>query len=305
MQIVSIPPSHQRLLEAFLARRSANTRRSYEGGLKAYAAWLGTSPVLAASSLIQAGQVNASASVLSFLEHLANAGRSSGTLASRLNALRALVQVARIAGLCSWSLEVPCPLASAYRDTRGPGRDRVMALIHAAGQQKDATRAARDVAILRLLYDLGLRCVEVSRLRAEDFQGRRLMVRAKGAMDFAPVTLPEGTAQALQAWMTWRGRHSGPLFHRLDRAATGEVLDLGTRGIWHLVSSLARKQGFEAWPHGLRHSAITDALDAGFDLRSVFRFGRWKGRSLNIVAIYDDNRQDLGAAVSDRLARSC
>lgn len=301
LSLQSIPPAHQRLLEAFLARRSAHTRRAYEAGLRAYAAWLGTTPQFAASHLLRCGQVGAAAEVLSWVEQMAREGKGGATIAARINALKALVAVARLSGLCDWGLDVPSPSGLSYRDTRGPGRARVLELIQAAGQQDPPERAARDVAMLRLLYDLGLRCSEVVRLRVEDVAGRRLMVQAKGSLDKDPVTLPQGTAAALEAWLTWRGRHPGPLFHRLDRAGLEEVPALTARGIHFVVSRLGRGLGFKAWPHGLRHSAVTDALDAGFDLRSVFRFGRWRG-NLSIITRYDDNRQDLGAAVADRLA---
>lgn len=303
LSLNSIPPAHQRLLEAFLARRSANTRRVYESGLKAYAAWLGTSPLFAASWLVRAGRLDASASVLSYLEHLAGKGMSSATIGARLTALRALFRVARIAGVCDYALEeVEAPPSTRYRDTAGPGKERIQDLLRAASQQAPRAMGVRNVAILRLLYDLALRCSEVAELRRNDFDGRRVYVRAKGSLDREAIVLPEGTAGAIKAWLAWRGDHQGPLFHRLDRAILdADPKSLTGRAIRGMVADLSKGLGFHAWPHGLRHSAITGALDAGFDLQTVHSFGRWRG-DLSIILHYDDNRKGRGASVAAALS---
>jgi integrase/recombinase XerC len=49
-------------------------------------------------------------------------------------------------------------------------------------------------------------------------------------------------------------------------------------------------------PHGLRHAAITAALDAGLDVRRVAKFSRH--RDLRTLTVYDDNRQDLAGVVA-------
>lgn len=298
----TIQPSYQRLLDAYYSRRSENTRRVYEAGLRAYALWLGTSPVQAAAYLVQSGRQEASTSTLEFLDALAAKGLSSSTISARLTALKALLQVARISGLCDYSLEVDPPPSTHWRETRGPGRENVQALIRAAACQSPKEKAVRDVAILRLLYDLALRCGEVASLRRQDFDGRRIWVKGKGSLDREALTLPEGTAMSISSWLMWRGDHAGPLFQRMDRALVSELPGLSPRAIRAMVSDLSAGLGFHAWPHGLRHSAITDALDAGFDLRTVHRFGRWRG-GLDIVISYDDNRRELGASVAAALSR--
>ena len=58
--------------------------------------------------------------------------------------------------------------------------------------------------------------------------------------------------------------------------------------------------GVRARPHGLRHAAITEALElTGGDVRRVQRFSRH--RSLQTLLRYDDNRQDLAGGVARRL----
>ena len=73
--------------------------------------------------------------------------------------------------------------AQNYRDTRGPGLDADKALLVVAGAQPGA-KGLRDVALLRLLHDLGFRSGEAVRLDVSDFDlaGDRLMVLGKARL---------------------------------------------------------------------------------------------------------------------------
>lgn len=67
--------------------------------------------------------------------------------------------------------------------------------------------------------------------------------------------------------------------------------------------SLGRRAGLpDVRPHGLRHAAITAALDSGHDIRTVARYSRH--RNIQTLTIYDDNRQDLAGAVAAVVASS-
>jgi len=68
-----------------------------------------------------------------------------------------------------------------------------------------------------------------------------------------------------------------------------------------MVRDLGRKIGLKVWPHGLRHAAITEALDlTGGNVRAVQRFSRH--RDVRILERYDDNRRDLGGEVAKQVA---
>jgi len=109
------------------------------------------------------------------------------------------------------------------------------------------------------------------------------------------LTLPEATVGALRAWLEFRGTEPGSLFVNFDRAGKGERLT-GT-AIYRLVRELGHKSGITARPHGLRHAAITEALDlTRGDVRSVQRYSRH--RNLQTLLVYDDNRQDLAGEVA-------
>jgi integrase/recombinase XerC len=85
----------------------------------------------------------------------------------RLAALRSLVKLANTLGLVSWTLAVENVKAQAYRDTRGPGLEAYKA-VRAVAQAQPGTKGLGDVALLRLLRDLGLRRGEAVRLDVSD-----------------------------------------------------------------------------------------------------------------------------------------
>ena len=126
-----------------------------------------------------------------------------------------------------------------------------------------------------------------------------MAVLGKGRSQRETLTLPPATRQALAAWVQVRGPEPGPLFTALDRGHRGRRLS-GT-GLYLMIRQLGEGAGLRARPHGLRHAAITAALDlTGGDVRKVQRFSRHK--NLQTVLRYDDNRQDLGGDVAKRLA---
>jgi integrase/recombinase XerC len=112
--------------------------------------------------------------------------------------------------------------------------------------------------------------------------------------------LPEPTRRALADWLAIRGEEPGPLFTNVDRARKGDGRLTGA-GIWAIVTALGEATGQTVRPHGLRHAAITKALDAtSGDVRAVQRFSRHA--KVDTVLVYDDARRDLGGEVAKLVA---
>ncbi len=288
------------LLRTFLAGRNPRTMRAYRSDLEDFTRWLGASDVGgAARHLLARGAGTANALVLSYRANLSDRQLAAATINRRLAALRSLVQLARTIGLVPWTLAVPGLKTTAYRDTAGPGVKGVRRLLRAAGTRADA-KGTRDTAILRLLFDLGLRRAEVAALDVADVDlaSGTILVLGKGRTAKDRLSLPEPTAATLRAWLTCRGLEPGPLFRNMDRARKGERLT-GT-SIHRIVRALGATVGLTVRPHGLRHAAITAALDLTGDLRAVQRFSRHK--DVRVLTRYDDNRQDLGGDVARRVA---
>jgi integrase/recombinase XerC len=289
------------LVAAFLAGRSPQTLRAYRQDLEDLAAFLGAASIdQAARQLLAGGPGQANGVALSWRARLLERRLSPATVNRRLAALRSLVKLARTLGMVPWALEVEGVKAESYRDTRGPGADGVRRLARQLQGRSDA-KGRRDLAIVRLLYDLGLRRAEVVSLDLGhlDLAAGTLAVLGKGRSQREQLTLPPATRQALAAWVQVRGPEPGALFTALDRGHRGRRLS-GT-GLYLVIRRLGDGAGLRARPHGLRHAAITAALDlTGGDVRKVQRFSRHK--NLQTVLRYDDNRQDLAGDVARRLA---
>jgi integrase/recombinase XerC len=162
--------------------------------------------------------------------------------------------------------------------TRAPRRPRtlpraaspedVMALADEAGAAADDWTAARDMAILLLLYGAGLRIAEAMSLTAGVLPlGQTLRVTGKGGKTRV-VPIVDAVREAIGAYVAacpyplagtsplFLGARGGPLNADLVRRA---------------VRTARRRLGLpdSVTPHALRHSFATHLLAGGADLRSL------------------------------------
>ena len=101
-----------------------------------------------------------------------------------------------------------------------------------------------------------------------------------------------------------RGKEPGPLFLQLGKG--GRVLAgrrLSGDGVHKILETIGAKLGGIIRPHGLRHSAITAALD---ETNGNVRVAREFSGHASIEALmsYDDNRKDVGGEVASKVIRS-
>ena len=132
--------------------------------------------------------------------------------------------------------------------------------------------AARDVAVLEVLYATGIRVSELCGLDVADLDRERRVIRVfgKGRKErTVPLGVP--ALRALEAWLA-KARL------QLATAESGQAMFLGERGnridprvVRRVVHrSLQLTQGApDLGPHGLRHAMATHLLEGGADLRSV------------------------------------
>lgn len=296
-----LPPiGAERLISAWLDGLSEETINHYRSDMEIFARFIGApNGADAGKHLMSLSNGEANLLALEFRNHMAKQGHASASVNRRLAALRSFTKAARKVGLIPWVLEVDRLPAQPYRDTRGPGHDGFKAMLDELAKRDDA-KAARDIAIIRLLGERGLRSKEVAGLDVADVDLEKGAVFILGKMrrEKEWVGLAPPTTEALKRWLDVRGTDAGPLWVRFQHAyGAGR---LSRQGLYRMVRELGDAVGVRARPHGLRHSAITQALDAGLDVRSVQRFSRHK--NLNTLLIYDDNRQDLGREVSAAIA---
>lgn len=134
--------------------------------------------------------------------------------------------------------------------------------------------AWRDLALIEVLYDTGLRAGEACALRRSDLDladGWVRVEQGKGGRDRV-VPLADAAVTALRAYL---GGPRDELAARGDGEADTVFLNargrpMTTRDVRRVTQRLgAGADGRPIWPHLLRHSFATHLLEGGADLRSV------------------------------------
>ena len=292
----------RRLLDDFLAGLNPNTLRTYRQALADFASFVGEADgEHAAEVLIAGGHGEANHLALAYRANMVERELSANTINNRLAALRSLVKLARTLGMIVWTIDVGNMRSKPYRDTTGCGEEGYRRLLAHLDRRGDS-KSVRDRAIVRLLFERALRRGEVASLDVGhlDLDAGTVSILGKGTTERESLTLPEPTRRALADWLAIRGDEAGALFTNLDPARKGTGRLTGG-GIWAIVSALGEVTGQTVRPHGLRHAAITKALDAtGGNVRAVQRFSRHA--KLDTLLTYDDNRRDLGGDVAKLVA---
>lgn len=138
----------------------------------------------------------------------------------------------------------------------------------AEAQHETPWVAARDVAVLTLLYGCGLRISEALSLTGKDLPpGPALRITGKGSKErIIPVIPP--ARQAIEDYARLCPFELGPN-EPLFRGVRGGALS--PRIIQKLMQSLRLQLGLpaSATPHALRHAFATHLLGAGGDLRAI------------------------------------
>lgn len=297
-------PQISDLVAAFLTGKSPRTLEAYRRDLEDFAAWAGVADINDAARLLLT-QPHGSANHLglNYRNHLLERGLAPATVNRRLAALRSLVKLGNTLGIVSWQLVVEGVKSKAFRDTKGCGLDGVRLLLQAAASQRDKIKSVRDITIIHLLFDLGLRRGELAALDIKDvdLDGGRVSIIGKGRAEREPLTLPDETKEALESWLETHPGGTEALFPNRDRAGPRKRIS-GT-GLYLLVKALGKKVGVDTRPHGLRHAAITEVLNLSHgDLRLGQTFARHANPSTTMK--YDDNRLDSGGEAARMLAKT-
>lgn len=288
-----------RLVDAFLADKSENTRRGYEGDLDAFRAFYGHESIEgAAQTFIRLGNGPANAVLLNWKAAQLDAKLTPATINRRLACLRSLVKRARQLGLTTLCVDVEGLRRQAYRDTRGPGLSNAAKMLATVAARPGA-RGKRDAAILSLAIECGLRRFEILGVDLVHFSAAEsaLWILGKARHQRERVTLPAPTSAAIVRWIEARGDQPGPLFVGISRSGKLGTGRMSGSALYGLVRRVGKRLGFVVSPHRLRHTAITAGLDASKgDVRSVRMFSRH--RDLATLTHYDDARGDKGGSIA-------
>ena len=255
---------------AALNGASQNTVRAYGADVMAWltflAKHLGGAPAPGALPGLALGDMRA------FMAHERARGLGARSLARRLSSIR---QFSR------WLADRDGQEATAVLSARGPKYARKLprplspdAACDMIGQIDLQARedwvAARDVAVVTLLYGCGLRISEALSLTAADHPlAEVLRIRGKGGKERLVPVIPVARSAVADyvrlcpyplasdpQGALFRGARGGPLNPRLIAAAMEQA-------------RLALGLPATATPHAMRHSFATHLLAAGGDLRTI------------------------------------
>lgn len=222
----------------------------------------------------------------SYLAHLRRTRRlSNASIAQQLSAIRSffrfLEKLALVDNPAIHTLQAP---KIPHRIPKPLSEDGARDLIDLAGggypqndnEQEEGSGdtakpgwiAARDTALVILLYGCGLRVSEALSLTPRDFgRGDSFRIKGKGGRErIVPVL--KVVRQAVETYLETFPRplpEDEPLFRGIRGGP------MGSRAVQKLVASLRGPLGLSetATPHALRHSFATHLLNNGGDLRSI------------------------------------
>jgi integrase/recombinase XerC len=291
---------YEELLADWLAtKRSEHTQRVYKADIANFLSDIdSTLGKLLESDRFAAYELVSRYKGLLLAQHL-----SSATINRRLAAIKSLVNYAYDCGRCEYVLDnVKLLKLEGYRDTSGVSVERFKQIL--ATVDESSLKGKRDRAILMLLWANALRRSEVAQTNIGDFNAeeRTLRIKGKGRGSYETVSLSDGAIASVKSWLDARGETNpnAPLFCSVNPGYKDGRLT--PQAIYNIVSdrSIAAGIAKKMSPHRIRHSSITAALDAtDGDVRAVQKLSRHS--SLNTLMVYDDNRVNAQAKVTNLL----
>jgi len=294
--------------ERWLASLSAHTRRAYTADLANLATRCGVSDHDLVTQLVKAGPAWTNAVLDAWLTEMKSEQLSTATRTRRLSSAKALIRFLRLVGVITWTIDIRSERVE-HADMAGPSAEQMRALLVRIDDMPDGEMRARTKALVLLMGVSGLRISESLGITVPDdldLQQSRIKIIGKGHSAATWVTLPTMVCEALAHWLTRRGIRPGALFTRLDNGES-EHQPLHHTSVYRQLMRLghAIDKKLAVRPHGLRHRAVTAALDAtGGDVRRVMKFSRHK--SVTTVLRYDDERrgEQIAGEVADLVAKS-
>lgn len=137
----------------------------------------------------------------------------------------------------------------------------------------------RDMALLRLLYDTGMRRGECANLKVEDIDWERDVVTVFGkGRRVRACPFGKQTAKALDRYLRLRSRNPHGDEPWLWLGRRGRLLD---SGILQVVRRRSRQAGLsKLYPHLFRHTFAHEMLSAGMQEGDLLMLGGWRDRGM-------------------------
>jgi site-specific recombinase XerD len=239
--------------------------------------------------------------VLAFLDHLENVrGCTPRTRNARLAAIRVFFGfIAReepvLLSQCQRIRTIPLKRTE-HKTVEYLEEDEMQALLDAVNI--NARTAARDKALLLLLYNTGARVSEIAGIKMSELrlQGAAHVTLLGKGKKHRSCPLWAETAQALQVYLKVRNPHDSEAEQLFLNANGAPVTRFGIRHILRKYTSSARDQcpsmrTKAVNPHTIRHTTAMHLLRAGNDINMV---SYWLGHvDINTTHVYVEIDMDM------------
>lgn len=242
---------------------------------------------------VQAGRVMLSA------REVAGVLTSWGALARcRASPLRVFLRFLQMAGYIDEDLTAAVPRVRRSLPSRQAARltggqaQRLAASLDARDEE-----GTRDKAVVLLLWRLGLRAGEITRLDLDDIRWRQgtLLVHRKAGRD-EELPLPADVGQALADYLVLRPRSSPGRAVMLTLTTPRRRLSL--HGVVSIVRRRSRAAGATAGPRQFRHLLGDQLLEAGHGLREIAQvLGHREGDLATTIRYVTPPRQQMAGLV--------
>ena len=204
------------------------------------------------------------------------------------------------------------PTPKIYRKERIiPGKEELLKVYAEVFKKKNPAILTRDLVILDLLINPGIRVSELVALRIQDifFEDKQILVTRKGGhQQLLPIKTE--TLQNIEEMLEYRGPYSAndKLLITAKRY-NGKIRGLGVRGVQKIVEGYMiqnfKLNKLSYGPHLLRHTGGTQMCRDGVDLATVQSILGHKDIRTTMIYQHTDDEQrrkavDLGESYSSR-----
>lgn len=226
---------------------TSSTIKNYHGAVRRFVEWFGREP----------HRINRE-DVREYLEVLVDGGASSSHLGMTISAIRNVFDK-----MCC--RQITLGLAS----PRKPSRQPVVLNKTEIRLMLDCARSLRDKLSMSLMYGMGLRVSEVCRLRWDELDFERRIVRVamgKGQKD-RQVILPDVLVSLMQQLASSAGKRE----YVFPGEGQRQNRHISPRTIQRMVANTAKLAGISkpVTPHSFRHSFATHLVEDGLDIRFI------------------------------------
>ena len=257
----------------YLSRLAAGSQRGMLAALKSVASVFAGQPfdpLLVQWHLVRYEHAQAARSALA-------AKYAPATVNLHLAALRGVLKECwRLGLMTAEELARAADVASIRAENLPAGREvsfgELRSLFRSVSDPAAGAKAARDAALLGLLYGCGLRRSEAVALDVADWNPatEEVTIRNGKGHKARLVYAKGGTATALKTWLVARGSEPGPLISPIRKGGQVQMRRMSAHNVFHIVRRLASQAAVGKFsPHDLRRSFVSHLLDASADLASV------------------------------------